>query len=282
MRIGPHIDKIYVKKKDSTIIDNINEAIKITKDCANFDITAISIFVSGPRTYHINISEDEAIKLQELQLDIFVHNTYISHPWTNKPIAIHSIHEQMNLCKKMNATGFIIHLPNDSIDNIIKILPKLYDPECLTRIYLEIPALKPSNATFHKPSKLNELFRRIKKDVDPNLNYFGLCIDTAHLWSCGINLSDYISAETWLNELEINPKCIMIHCNDNDKELGIAPDKHNSLTDGKIWYNYKNNLYESGLFAIMKFAKRHDIPIILERQTMKLLFNDYVIIKQLI
>lgn len=282
MRIGPHIDKIYLNKKNASMVDHIKEAIRYTKECANFDITAVAIFVAGPRTYSVNISDDEANEIRLLNLDVFVHNTYISHPWSNKPAAIHSIHTQMKICEKMNASGFIIHLPKDTIDNIISILPKLYNPECLTRIYLEIPALKPNNATFHKPKHLNELFNRIKNDVDSNLDYFGLCIDTAHLWSCGVDLSDYKSAETWLNELDIDPKCLMIHCNDNDKELGYAPDIHNSLTDGKIWQRYKNNLYESGLYAIMKFAKINDIPIILERHSMELLFNDYVIIQQLI
>lgn len=282
MRIGPHIDRVYIKKKNTSLLDNINEAVRYTKECANFDITAIAIFVAGPRTYSVNVTDDEADNIRLLNLDVFVHNTYISHPWSNKPVAIHSIHTQLKICDKMNATGFIIHLPKDSIDNIIKILPKIYDPGLSTRIYLETPALKPSNATFHKPSHINKLFKIIKNEVDPNLDYFGLCVDTAHLWSCGVDLSDYKSAETWFNELDIDPKCLMIHCNDNDKDLGHAPDVHNSLTDGKIWQRYKNNLHESGLFAIMKFAKKYDIPIILERHPMELLFNDYVIIQQLI
>jgi len=282
MKIGPHIDRIYSKKKNASLFDHINEAIKYSKECANFDITAIAIFVAGPRTYSINISDDEAYEIGSLNLDIFVHNTYLSHPWTNKSVAIHSIHKQIKVCNKMNAKGFIIHLPKDSINTVIKILPKLYDSEYPVRIYLETPAVKPSNAIFHKPACLNELFERIKNEVDPNLDYFGLCIDTAHLWSCGIDLSDYKSAETWFNELNIEPKCLMIHCNDNDKELGYAPDIHNSLTDGKIWQKYKDNLYESGLYAIMKYARRNSVPIILERHSMELLFNDYVIIQQLI
>lgn len=279
MRIGPHIDRVYIKK---SLCDNIIETIKYTKECANFDITAIAIFVAGPRTYDINITANEADDISLLNLDIFVHNTYISHPWSDRPVAIHSIHSQLKICNKMNATGFIIHLPKDTIDSVIKILPKLYNPSSSTRIYLEIPALKPINSIFHKPRYLNELFKRIKNEVDTNLDYFGLCIDTAHLWSCGVDLSDYKSAEDWLNELDIDYKCLMIHCNDNDKELGNAPDIHNSLTDGKIWNKYKHNLQDSGLLAIIRFAKKNDIPVILERHPMELLFNDYVIIQQLI
>lgn len=280
MIIGPHVDRVYVKK--GNLYDNIKEAIKVTKDCANFDITAIAIFVAGPRNYNITVTDEEASNIRQLSLEIYVHNTYISNPWTLKSVAIHSIHQQMKVCNKMNANGFIIHLPKDSIDNIIRVIPKLYDPGSLTRIYFEIPALKPVNSIFHKPKYLNELFKKIADTIDSNLNYFGLCIDTAHLWSCGVDLSDYKSAETWFNELDIDYKCLMIHCNDNDKELGHAPDVHNSLTDGKIWNQYKNNLTESGLYFILKFAKKNNIPIILERGSMELLFNDYVTIQQLI
>lgn len=283
MLIGPHVDKIYIKNKKASLCDNIKEAIRYTKDIANFDITAISIFVAGPRTYTVNVTNEEADDIRLLNLNIYVHNTYISYPWTLKPMAIHSIHTQMDVCNRMNATGFVIHLPKENdLDNILQVLHKLYNQLYSTRIYLEIPALKPCNAYFHKPKHINELFKRIKNELDHNLDYFGICIDTAHLWSSGVDLSDYKSAETWLYELDIDPKCILIHCNDNDKELGHAPDVHNALTDGKIWNEYKSNLQDSGLFAIIKYAKKYNIPIILERHTLKLLINDYVIIQQLI
>jgi hypothetical protein len=74
----------------------------------------------------------------------------------------------------------------------------------------------------------------------------------------------------------------MIHCNDNDKSLGESPDIHNALTEGKIWNKYKNNLKDSGLMFILSYAKKYNIPIIFERNTSTLLFNDYVIIQQII
>jgi endonuclease IV len=282
MRIGPHIDKIYLKKRNASLYDHIIEAIKYTKKCANFDINTIAFFVAGPRTYNITISDNDINNIRLLNLDIFIHNTYISHPWSNNRLAINSIHEQLKVCNMLNATGFIIHLPKQPIDTIINILPKLYNPEYTTRIYLEIPALKQCNSIFHDTNNINLLFNRIQNEIDPNLNYFGLCIDTAHLWSCGVDLSDYKSAENWFNGLSLDKKCIMIHCNDNDKELGEAPDIHQSLTDGKIWNNYKDDLEQSGLMFILLYAKKYNIPIILERNTSSLLFNDYVIIQQLI
>jgi endonuclease IV len=49
-------------------------------------------------------------------------------------------------------------------------------------------------------------------------------------------------AESWLSELNINTNNILIHFNDNENELGHAPDIHETLTDGKIWSKYKKSL----------------------------------------
>lgn len=287
MKLGPHIDRIYSDKKNATFKDHIEAAQKYIKHVANVEFNTISMFVAGPKTYNILLSDKDIEDIKKLNLNIYVHNTYISHPWpsnklSDKTKAYHSIIKQLEICDKINAKGFIIHLPKNTIDVIIDTLITLFNPDITTKIYLEIPALKSNNSIFHIPKYLNELFDRIKTELDPNLIYFGLCIDTAHLWSCGVDISDYKSADLWLNELNIDPKSILIHFNDNDKELGHAPDIHNSLTDGKIWNKYKDDLQNSGLMAFFTYAKNNDIPIILERHTMTLLINDYIIIQQLI
>src|SRR5216110_569583 len=52
------------------------------------------------------------------------------------------------------------------------------------------------------PRKLRDLFQSIRAKVDPQLLRTGLCIDTAHLWSCGVDLSSHEDAEKWLLDLE--------------------------------------------------------------------------------
>jgi endonuclease IV len=277
MKIGNHVNKISGKSMSFSI----NEAVKHIKEGCNYDMNTIAIFVAGPYSHNITIKEDDYENIKKTNMDIYVHNSYIANPWKNDHKAINAIQTQLKICGKIGAKGFIIHLPKDDIDNIIKILPKLYNPLISTKIYLEIPALKPINSQFHKTFVLNELFKRIKEEIDPDELHFGLCIDTAHLWSSGLDISMYKNTETWLHELNLNPSNIIIHCNDNDKLLGHAPDIHQTLTHGKIWNSYKNNLEESGLFAFLIFAKLYNIPIIFERKH-SLLINDYIIIQQLI
>lgn len=278
--IGPHIEKTYVK--DGNMYENIVESIRISKENANFTFNTIAFFVVGPRNYIENLTEEDKRKIPTLNLNIYVHNSYISVPWSNDLRSISYIHHQLHICDKIKAKGFIIHLPNLDIDNVISILPKLYDPEIFVRIYLEIPSINPKKSIYHKTTELNKLINSIKNNIDQNMLYFGICIDTAHLWACGVDISDYKSAELWLNELDIDPRYILIHCNDSEKLLGNPPDIHSPLTQGKIWSDYKNRLTDSGLYAFIKYAYINKIPVVLERKPNKLLLNDYIIIQQLI
>jgi len=279
MKLGHHVSKSKDKNLYQSIIENSENVLYHS----NFDMNVIGMFVSGPQNYKINLTNDEEMeKIKELPIDIFVHNNYLACPWNESKIAIHSIRKQLEICIKISAAGFIIHLPKSSdINLVVSILPKLIIPNMTTKIYLETPALKPINSFYHNPENINNLFVEIKK-IDKDLRYFGICIDTAHIWSSGVDISEYKYTEMWLNELDIPHESILFHLNDNKKDLGIAPDEHEALTHGKIWNKYKDNIKNSGLYAIINFAKFYNIPIILERKVSKLLFNDYLIIQQLI
>jgi len=277
MRIGNHIDKVYVK--NGNMADNIAAAKTIIEKKVGIEINTAAIFVAGPRAYKINIHQDEYDNIRQLHIDLFVHNAYISNPWgTNKKQAIHLVHEQLKICDNIGAKGLVVHLPKGTIDDVLTVLPSLFLPDIRVKIYLEIPALLPKYSIFHKTEYLNELFHRIKQQVDPHLIHFGLCIDTAHLWSCGLDISGYTVAHDWINALRINPNNVLIHLNDNEKPLGKAPDIHAVLTHGKIWYSYKDDIKNSGLYAFVKYAMINKIPTILERAYPEVIM-DYQILK---
>lgn len=274
LSIGPHIDKVYEKNKN--MYENIKSALDYIYDNTGIKFNVISMFVFGPRSYTETLTEEDKKYIPALNLGIYVHNSYITPPWKMENKAIKGIVKQLILCDTIKASGFIIHLTKLDVENTITIMNKLLSENSFnTRIYLEIPALKPENSIYHNPSMLNELFKQGNKQ-------FGICIDTAHLWSCGVDISDYKSAELWLSEIEIDPEYLLFHCNDNEKNKGQAPDEHSALFEGKIWSKYKDNLTESGLFTFIKYAKNNNIPVILERKPAKLLINDYVNIRQLI
>ena len=61
--------------------------------------------------------------------------------------------------------------------------------------------MKPERSHYETPQKLAAFFRKVR-EVDPELQEFGLCIDTAHLWSCGVDIASREDARAWLDELE--------------------------------------------------------------------------------
>jgi endonuclease IV len=153
-------------------------------------------------------------------------------------------------------------------------------------IYFETPAIVPMWASYDTPEKLSKLFYIINK-INPN-HPFGLCIDTAHIWTSGNDISSYNNARRWFSELMESPYIphdrIIIHLNDSANELGHGPDKHASLTNGYIWNNYKTRgeLKKSGIYFIIEFANQYNIPIILERNNNESLVQDYKILSKII
>jgi endonuclease IV len=154
-------------------------------------------------------------------------------------------------------------------------------------IYLETPAITPMWANYDTPEKLSKLFRIIHK-ISPN-HPFGLCIDTAHIWTSGNDISTYNGAKRWFTELMDAPYIpppdrILIHLNDSARELGRGPDKHAPLTHGYIWGAYKtrNELKKSGLYFILQFSEQYNIPIVLERSGKDMLVEDYKILSKII
>jgi endonuclease IV len=177
------------------------------------------------------------------------------------------------------------------ISTILELINKIHNinessPENSPIIYLETPAIVPMWASYDTPKKLSTLFNIIHK-INKN-HPFGLCLDTAHIWTSGNDISSYEGAKRWFSELMAAPYIpydrIIIHLNDSANELGHGPDKHESLTHGFIWKNYKNRaaLKNSGLYFIFQFANEHNIPLILERNNKEKLSEDYTVLSKLI
>lgn len=210
--------------------------------------------------------------------------------------------------------GLVIHLGKSDADHVVSILPRLMPspaeteaegvadhprwrgypkiegscrledadadgdtPACLAgacRIFLEVPHVLPANSHYETPAKLCALFAKIRKKVDPSLAYYGLCIDTAHLWSCGADISSYEKAAAWLEGLDacreaVPPAALMFHLNDARDPLGSGLDEHEPLFQGAIWYDFREAPEASGLAAFVDYARRHGIPTVLERKAKK-------------
>jgi endonuclease IV len=253
------------------------------------EMRAAAIFVGGPRNRALTLRHSEATELKQFLsasgVVVIAHGAYPDNEvWTGSLPAGIFIRSERELCQRAGIGGLVIHLPAAPPSEVLPILPSLYTtaaPDVKT--YLEIPAVSPSNAYYASGEDLGDFFRQIRERFDADLERVGLCLDTAHLWTSGVDLASYAAAEKWLEGLEaaadaIPPESIMLHLNDSQRPRGTGPDAHAGLAAGKIWGAYRGALADSGLAAFVDYAVRNDTVTILERKPAEKLADDYRIL----
>lgn len=273
---GCHVNRESAVRRD--IANNISAAVREARDGSGFSMKAAAIFVGGPKNRKITLTDQECADIRAMDTVVVAHNTYSASPWKGDPSAAEFIKEQLRTCQRAGIVGLVVHLPKLPADAVIRYLPRLHEPAAPdVKLYFETPAVSPKESYYETPAKLAALFRQIP----PEMNV-GLCIDTAHIWTCGVDISTYALAERYTVELEamhgiIPPQSIMFHLNDSQRPLGVGPDAHEALTHGQIWAPGAG----SGLIAFIDYIVKHNSIAILERKPASLLRSDYKIIKEI-
>ena len=272
MSIGFHIHK-----EGRSFVSAIGEEIARAKS-HGIDMKTFQIFAVGPRNSKVNVTSDDIIFMRGLRAEgyrIIVHGSYLDHPWGEKGVgALHIIKSEFRLCESMNAYGMIIHLPREPVDKVIPILNKIleFKPKNLI-LYLEVGSVKATANTYETPEKISALFSQIKDST------VGFCVDTAHLWSSGVDISSAKMANDWITRFRtIGIKHVTIALNDQTKPRGSGVDVHSPLTYGTLFGKYNlssgtENIKQSGLVSYLDWALIDNIPIILERHDDSPKFN---------
>lgn len=304
MKFGIHVNR---DDRHLSITKYIMNSI-MRASAYNLTINIVAIFISNPRGLQIILKDEEQLELKQYieinKCSVIAHSSYVAYLWNkdNSDKYIDFVLKEYNICKQTGINGLVVHLPKESIlkkkpiKNTIKKLlnsikatnldPNPKDNNFSPLIYLETPAITPMWANYDTPEKLSQLFYVINK-IDHN-HLFGLCIDTAHIWTSGNDISTYNGAKRWFTALLEAPYIpppnkILIHLNDSARELGRGPDKHAALTHGHIWGAYKsrNEIKKSGLYFILEFSKKYNIPIIIERGDNDTIIEDYKVLSKL-
>lgn len=283
---------IHVRKNNKKIHIRINEEVdRINK----FNLTAntFQIFVTGPRSFNETLSNEEKREIKKIinnkKINVIAHADYFSVPWKGKIQIVKHVQKQLRICEEIGALGLVVHFskcPSGDIVNIIKKILEPWDSKLNKQpvLYLEINSAKKSDLTFESAFKLKQIFDKIY-EYDQTCNRVGLCVDTAHLFSAGVDISSKDDAIKWIESISGNiftdkniskkqlPKIkkIILHLNDNIHEMGSGRDTHMALTYGNIWKDYNFNdgslkMSDSGLLPFIKWADLFNYPIILERR----------------
>lgn len=230
-----------------------------------YGITSAQIFVSGPYSRAMTKMDHKLVRktVKKLGISLYAHNAHVGHPWEGLDHQIEFIQNQLDVCAKTGILGLVIHLPKKSIEEVMEVLPKLLHPT--VEVLLEIPSMKPDpNLSWETPERINLLCRQIRR---AKLENVGICIDTAHIFACGYDISTKAQAEEWLNALRYPSMIHMLHLNDSKVPLGANKDVHAQIGKGYMWKDKKPK--KSGMAPFINFAIRKNIPIILERAGLK-------------
>jgi endonuclease IV len=198
-----------------------------------------------------------------------------------------NIQKQLHLCDIMGASGFVIHIPNESVNSIVDELSQVNLASYHTPVYLETKASNPAgkgSMNYELAENLDKLFTQIAGQSFGNR--VGHCVDTAHLWSSGVSMTTKSNVVKYFTELSLiagghlwhkihgDNNGLMFHLNDAVNEFANGKDEHQLLGVGRIWSNDK-----SGLKTLIEFIKSANLIAILERNKDEGLQNDCTVIQ---
>jgi len=261
---------IHVDKKKSTL----HESIQYELD--ELGINACQIFTHNPRSGVQTNIEPDKIKKVTHDIDLYVHSSYVTVSIWNvnnknkdekKSINIlQRFESELIASKKINANCYVVHiskkLPEEIVETMQIIKPIVKRNK--VKIGLEMIASKSDNKTYETPEKINNLLYLLDQENKNDNKWYGIVVDTAHIWAAGIDITDYKQMDNWLNLIKKKNKILLFHVNGSFHDRCCGKDKHAIplSSEDKIWHNTQYK--KSGLYALVNFATKNTIAMILE------------------
>jgi len=235
----------YHTKKHPKLVDSV-------KCLPTFEIP-YQIFLGGPQTTKMNISEKELLEthkfVSEKNATIYVHSQYIINLCSNQDYVSDLLIRNIEYAKKAGFKGVVVHtgkytkmMELDAIDimrqNIKKVLE--YTTEDCPLI-LETPA-----------GQGTETLTDCKEFVDFVGEFEGLkiCVDTCHVFASGYD--DPLEYMKY-----IDPNLIrLVHLNDSKGDCASCVDRHEYIGDGRIGIEK--------LTSVAEYCNKYQIHMIYE------------------
>ena len=240
--IGAHISK------ESTIL----------KTLKYIDINggnSLQIFVSSPMNSQlpdlnkIVKESNNIIKFtNENNFKLVVHGSYVINLANNRQTNtkrtidikdrwwINLLIKELDASEILNSIGVIVHVGkhttntkedgiNIMYDSIKYIINYLKENNYKTKLILETPAGSGSELL----TTFSEFVDFYNKFTLNDKKHFGICLDTAHIWSSGYELTEYYN-----NKSSIYDNILVIHLNNSKVKKGSKVDRHDVIDRGLI------------------------------------------------
>jgi len=259
MQIGCHV----------SIAGSIDKAVDnaVKRECSAFQI-----FTRNPRGWHAKELTKEDIsnfklKLKASKIDRFAtcaHMPYLPNLATPKEDgfkkSVITLINEVERCAQLGIPYLVTHLGSHlgtgdeaGIKKLVEGLTKAAQTKNDVMILLENTAGQ-KNSVGSDFKQLGEIYNQLKPTKK-----FGICFDSCHAFVSGYDLRTEEKVKETFDEFDKyvgieNLK--ILHLNDAKGEIGCNLDRHYHLGLGGIG--------EKGIAAIVKFANKRKIPIILE------------------
>ena len=234
------------------------------------NLKCIQLFVNIDKKFE-EYYNDLKKNTKKYNIQLIVHASYtinIAQNWDEYSWWINQLILEINIAYNIGAKFIVLHLGKSldidisvALNNMYSSL--LYIANKIKNIPIKILIETSSGQGSEMCIKLNDLSKFINKLLThKNTNIsdkFGICIDTCHIFSAGydINTKETVSSYIKVFDELIGIKNIkLFHLNNSKTKLGSNVDRHDNLEHGTIQIE--------GLKELIKFAKKLDIPLILE------------------
>ena len=259
MQIGCHV----------SIAGSIDKAVDnaVKRECSAFQI-----FTRNPRGWHAKdlIKEDISnfkSKLKASKIDKFAtcaHMPYLPNLASPKDEgfqkSVKILGDEVKRCAQLGIPYLVTHLGSHlgtgdeaGIKRLVDGLTQAVHPKLDVMILLENTAGQ-KNSVGSEFKQLGEIFNQLKP-----AKKFGICFDTCHAFVSGYDLRTKEKVKETFEEFDKHvgiENLKILHLNDARGEIGCNLDRHYHLGLGGIG--------EEGIAAVVKFANKKKIPIILE------------------
>lgn len=208
---------------------------------------SLQIFSSSPRNWGVQPVDQTQIQTflevkNNLAIDpIYFHASYLVNFADNDRIgkaSVKTLTDELNLAKKMNVVGSIIHLGSFKQED--KPTPEQYDV-----VFKNVQAVldaTPDGTYFIIENAGNKKLNWSLEELGfivKTLNHerIKVCLDTCHLWGAGYDLSSSEKFEKYFEEFDQKvglEKLEVFQINDSKDPLGSFRDRHENLGMGQI------------------------------------------------
>ena len=258
MRIGAHVSI------QGGLHNAVVRAQAIGAEC-------LQIFISSPRSWQPPRHDAEVVRRFRAELaaaalqPLFLHTIYLLNLASNSPPlwrrSVDSLVTCLSWADALGAAGVVTHLGSSASaqreDAVSRVCQSLC--EALQAAPNDIPVLLETSAGMG--GAIGNTFAELGTIVRSLAGHERLqvCLDTAHAFAAGYDVTDQVRLEELLAELDDHVglhRLKLVHANDSKAALGSGVDRHENIGHGLIG--------EAGFATLLHHPVFQGLPLILE------------------